>query len=111
MLFKCAGGCLTRLALLCFAENLAGGKGAHLVGRYFLQMPSKLADNFILKQIDDRVKISRLLLRSRRQSARFDSNFAVLPVFVNREDYVGFTCAFEELPQMREFPFRIATHR
>src|SRR5262249_3012871 len=71
-------------------------------------MPGKLADDLILKQVDDRVQIFRLLLRRRRQSARFDSNFTVLPVFVNREYHLCLACPLEELPHFREFALRIA---
>jgi len=71
----------------------------------------QLAPNLVHQQIDHGVKILGLLLRDDGEAPGFDSNFTVLPEFVNREDQMSLAGALEQLAEMREFALRVQANR
>ena len=63
----------------------------------------QLASDFVRQQIDHRIKILGFFLRDHRQTPGFDSNFTVLPIFVNRENQMSLAGPLEQPAEVREF--------
>src|SRR6266481_1782092 len=68
----------------------------------------QLAADLVREQIDHRIKILGFFLSDHRHAPGFDGNFAVLPIFVNRENQMSLASPFEQSAKVREFSFRSA---
>ncbi len=71
----------------------------------------QLAPNLVHQQIDHGVKILGLFLCNDGEAPGFDSNFAVMPEFVNRENQMSLAAAFKQPAEVCEFAFRVQSNR
>src|SRR5579884_4355476 len=74
-------------------------------------MLTELASDLVGEQIDDRVEVLGLLLRSDYKVARLEGHLAALPVLVNRKDQMDFASALEEFREMGELALGIPAYR
>src|SRR5258707_8042600 len=104
---KCSEQSCRGSSFLAGAQNLAGRERSNFLRLEFFEVLFQLTSNLVDEQIDHRVKILGLFLRGDGQAPGFDSNFTVLPVFVNCENQMNVAGALEQLAEVREFALRV----
>ena len=93
-----ARGASLRIRFPRLALSTSPVDGARIFLRLdFSQMVLQLAADFVRQQIDDRIEVLGFFLRGHREAPRFESNFATLPIFVDRENQMRFAGALQDL--------------